>query len=365
MIHFLPTESYNLLSVFLGFMFFAWMFRLIEKFNKLTLLREAMRDNRVSHIPAVGGDLVEFEFCTEPHFRALAMVQQDSPPVPCPQLTLPFHMKEGSLELSTELSHNHEVEGSNKEECNRVLTRFEFESSVPCSIQLVYGLKKSVLLRQGKGSSEENQEDENIDAGGDDSDITSGDNGDDDVGIELKSIETHHVAKVANTAPSSVEFDWEECVTVSSPQLFDIGENTFDHRQVLTPSQVAKLGKKKNGIFMSIIFQRIDLQEGSHAASNSMSMTLSLFGHRRSYFDKSFTYSPASMDVSESTQQMLGDILGISYITSSDEDEKSESLVGLRLFDHVAPLPLFLLIILIIHFFFVLKHVSFIMHCQS
>jgi hypothetical protein len=340
MIHFLPTESYNLLSVFLGFMFFAWIFRLIEKFNKLTLLREAMRDNRVSHIPAVGGDLVEFEFCTEPHFRALAMVQQDSPPVPCPQLTLPFHMKEGSLELSTELSHNDLiVEGGNKQECNRVLTKFEFESSVPCSIQLVYGLKKSVLLRQGKGSSEEN---ENIDTGGDDdSDITSGDNGDGDMGIEMKPIETHHVAKVANTelsaSPSSVEFDWEECVAVSSPQLFDIGENTFDHRQVLTPSQVAKLGKKKNGIFMSIIFQRIDLQEGSHAASNSMNMTLSLFGHRRSYFDKSFTYSPASMDVSESTQQMLGDILGISYITSSDEDEKSESLVGLRLFDHVVP----------------------------
>lgn len=296
----LPPETYNFLSVLMGFVVFLWTCRLVEKFSKLILLREAMRDNRVSFLPALGSDLVEFEFCTEAHFRALGMIQQDAPPIHCPQIVTPFNMKDGSIEI--EFSDDN------------LLIKFNFESSVSCSIQLVFGLKKEVLMRH-KG-----KVDDQVSNCEEESTVFEEENG-----IEMSSM-SGEGSELEDKATTIKELNWDDCAAISSPFMFDAGENSFEHNQKLNSTQMTRLTLKNDDIFVAIIFQRVDLSEGVSDESLP-SKVMSLLGHQRSLFNKgSFIYSPASITDDNSNDSSLGDILGLNFM-DIEKDEKPETLV--------------------------------------
>ena len=175
------AEQWNLLFILYS-VFIVWFgTRVMTDFFEIVRIREAMLRDRIVRVPQLGHQLRYFANASSAHFKALCNLRdEEQPPTPVPTVLVPFSLAKGVPELlifgtqnepdKRRSSSSSSSSSSSRSNPNVSLTvRFKFTSLIRCTVQLIFGLRRSVLLPGGLNSGGG--------GGGDDDDDVSGGDG--------------------------------------------------------------------------------------------------------------------------------------------------------------------------------------------
>jgi hypothetical protein len=171
------AEQWNLLFILYS-VFIVWFgTRVMTDFFEIVRIREAMLRDRIVRVPQLGHQLRHFANASSAHFKALCNLRdEEQPPTPVPTVLVPFSLAKGVPELlifgtqnepDKRRSSGSSSSSSSRSDPNVSLTvRFKFTSLVPCTVQLIFGLRRSALLPGGLDSGGDDDKDDDKDDSG-------------------------------------------------------------------------------------------------------------------------------------------------------------------------------------------------------